>query len=193
MERQRARSLPSACEGKATQPKRRGSTFITVLITLSTWERTTLLAVLYQGHTKENPSTLARDSPAVKPPPRTPSTTMAGARHHAVELHRVGRRLSVPCRDAMALPENAAAYNREPGKRNKDLLLQRPLKATLLAALIGHSKESISDSCASHPLPQPWVLWQAGAEENTQHIHQPCLCPPPRQATRLRELRGTKK
>lgn len=38
---------------KGTQPERPGSAFITVLVTLRTWERTTLLAAPDWGDTKE--------------------------------------------------------------------------------------------------------------------------------------------
>lgn len=63
-------------------------------------------------------------------PSGTPATA-AGAGHCSLELHRAGSGLPAPCRDAMALPENAAAYSRGSGKRNEDLVLQRPSKATL--------------------------------------------------------------
>lgn len=56
----------------------------------------------------------------------------------------------------------------------------------LLVALI---KESILDSYALYPLPHHGYLWQAGAERNTQHIHQPCLSPT--HTVRLEELHGT--
>lgn len=75
----------------------------------------------------------------------------------------------------MTLPENAAAaYNSGSGKRNKDLLLQRPLKAMLLAALIGHFKESILVSHALCLLPQPWVP-MAGRSRRKHATHSPVL------------------
>lgn len=69
----------------------------------------------------------------------------------------------------MTLPENAAAYNSGSGKRNKDLLLQRPLKAMLLAALIGHFKESILVSHALRLLPQPWVTHGRQEQKKTRN------------------------
>lgn len=107
-----------------------------------------------------------------------------------MELHRVDGGLPAPCRDAMALPENAAAYNHRSGKRNKNLLLQRPLKAMLLAALIGHFKESISDSYTLHLLPQPWA--PRACRSRRKHIKRSPALPLPQHVMRLGELRGTK-
>lgn len=169
-EGQRARSPPRACEGrasrKATRPKRPGSTFIAAPVTL---ERTTLLAVPHRGHTQETP----RDPPA----------TTAGAGHGSLELHRGGSRLPAPCRDATALPENAAAYSRGSGRRNEDLVLQRPLKATPQLHWSGILKKAFRTPtpcarCHGHGCPE-----QTGAEENTQHMHQPCLSPDTRRGS----------
>lgn len=81
------------------------------------------------------------------------------------------------CQDAMALPGNPAAYNCRSGKLNKDLLLQRPLKAMLWLCRWGILKEVFRT-----PTPCTYFLGcgfpqQAGAGENTQHTHQPCLFP----------------
>lgn len=102
--------------GKAPQPKRPVSTFIPVLVTLKTWERTTLLAVRW-GRTKETP--LPGDSPAVKPPLRDTIRRWGGSWGEPGTALWNCIELAAGCPRPPAPPQNAAAYNRGAGKRNK--------------------------------------------------------------------------
>lgn len=188
-ERRQAPLLPWTCKGKTSRKATSAQE-----TRLNLHRCPCHLENLGKNHPADAPSpgrhpSSPRDSQLLNLPSGTPRTTAAGAgcsRDCSVALHRGGSSLPAPCQGTMALPANAAAYDHRSGKINKDLLLQRPLKVTLLAALIGHFKERISDSFALRLLPWPQAP-TSGKSRRKHATHSPVL-PLPQHVMRPGEL-----